>query len=172
MSYSDSDCSAGAYMENRSCKVASDLMPFAEADHYCKSMGMNLCESETEQKCTSTSTRIWTPKTCSMKLHVFADGSVAGHTANKEASKFKVEWINGFPEPGEYDVHVLVKTVFAEVPQSGSELLEGAKIGAFTPSVDCTHNCVGEIKAYAPNGTIDASTIFGFQGRFFKNARV
>jgi len=172
LGYDGSDCSAGAYRENRTCKTASDLLSFAETTSYCKSLGMQVCKEETAQKCTGTSTYIWTPQTCSMKLHVFADGSVAGHAVNKEASKFKVDWTNGFPESGEYDADVLVKVAFDEVPNSTVELLETAKIGAFAPVGNCTHNCAGEIMVYAPNGVIDADTVFGADGRFFKNVLV
>merc|ERR1719191_366690 len=61
-----------------------------------------------------------------------------------------------------------MQTVFDKVPTK-EELEAKLHIGAFPPTTACT-SCSGEVKAYATSGSIDASTVFEYNGRFYKNA--
>jgi len=138
-------------------------------------LGKSVC-SKAQAKCGTRDIRgggiLWSEDQCSTSVEVHKDGEVSAHTKNHAPSKFAVTWdvTNGAPKANKYDASVEVHAVFTSVPTK-AELSQRLRIGAFKPDNDCTH-CEGDVKAYiAAQGSIDESTVFECDGRFYKNAQ-
>jgi len=146
-----------------------------EEDSSCKPWGKSTwCYVQPGCKYARGRNRPWAinPHVCqeTTEVYISAEGMVAGHTKNFEPSKFMVEWQSrGFPTRGVHDAKVHVEPAFLKVPSTGEELRTRAVVGAFRPRISCTYNCLGEVKAYAPNGALDTDTVFEFNLAYFKN---
>ena len=115
-----------------------------------------------------------------MNISVDSEGKVASyHTDKTKMNKVSVNWYNGpldvktcpstcssVTDGCVCPMRIENQAVFDRVP-TPSELSE-LKVGAFKPSSSC--NSCGDVKAYFSN-SIDAETVFEYQGKFFRNVR-
>lgn len=182
-SYGINCSSDGDYREDHVCGYEEELVPFNEAEKNCKAIGMNVCDRETSSsKCgyNSETAKVWTLETCSVNISVDSDGKVASYHSDKtKMNKVSVNWDNGpldvkncpstctsLTDSCLCPLQIEIQAVFDRVP-AATELSE-LKVGAFKPSTACA-SC-GEVKAYFTE-SIDASTIFEYQGKYFRNMR-
>ena len=128
----------------------------------------------------SNTAQVWTLETCSVNASIDSEGKVASyHTDKTKMNKVSVNWIDGaldvkscpstcttLTESCLCPMHVETQAVFNRVPDA-SELSQ-LKVGAFKPNMEC--NSCGEVKAYF-SGSIDANTIFEYEGKYFRNMR-
>jgi len=181
--YDGDDCSVGYYQEKKVCSHTAERVSFATAQANCAASGLQVCTDDTAAgSCGYDGQKVWTPETCSIQVAIDADGKVSSEANDKtKQNKFSVEWKGDFPTtatcPAECTVTngecicsttIVMQAVFSQVPTK-AELESKLRIGAFPPATTCT-SCSGEVKAYATSGSIDASTVFECNGRFYKNA--
>ena len=150
-------------------------MTFARAEARCAGLGMAVCNKKVavEKRCDGMRGRIWTPEACGQNLTVYDDGKVSSKRPegmDMARNSFSVAWEGAAPVPGEYPVVAELAPAFDRVPARG-EALAALKIGAFPPTVACTHGCqtTGAVKAYAAGG-LDEHAVFEVDGRFLRNA--
>eukprot|EP00971_Amphidinium_carterae_P337823 6474864-Amphidinium_carterae.1 len=184
--YPGQDCSVGEYEEARGCSFPRERMSYSDAEEKCALMGMSVCWRATDEGCmheNEEEMQVWVNDTCSVNISISSDGKVRSmHTSRSVNNPIRVVWENElYPTlaafPGSLctatDVGWLecrfdteMRAVFTELPSTAD--LAQLKIGAYGPTSSCLH-CSGPIRAYSGSGSIDADTIFEYNGRFLRN---
>jgi len=175
------DCTVGAYREAHACGVYQEKVPYATAVKHCSSLGMQICDRQTDlTTCgyNDDGARVWTQTNCSINVSVDETGKVSSQKdESTKMNKIRVSWTDSSPDvaacPADCSsgtsscvcpISVELQAVFDRIP-STEELLQ-LKVRAFAPSSACA-SC-GDVKAYHA-GVIDEETIFEYQGRYYKN---
>ncbi|CAE7781068.1 unnamed protein product [Symbiodinium sp. CCMP2592] len=74
------DCAVGAYREAHACGVYQEKVPYATAVKYCSSLGMQICDRQTDlTTCgyNDDGARVWTQTNCSINVSVDETGKVS-----------------------------------------------------------------------------------------------
>jgi len=181
------NCSFGDFQQQMGCVFSGQQMTYTQAVERCATMGMNICWRQPMPGCGSAAEPdpyIWLDDLCTFNITVFSTGKVASmQNSETTANPIRVAWTDGqhpiaASPPSEcvatavsgtlectFETHL--RAVFSALP-SPEELEAGLKIGAHAPEVSCAH-CTGDVKSYAPSGSIDIDTVFEHNGRYYKN---
>eukprot|EP00929_Paragymnodinium_shiwhaense_P044335 TRINITY_DN22747_c0_g1_i3.p1 TRINITY_DN22747_c0_g1~~TRINITY_DN22747_c0_g1_i3.p1 ORF type:complete len:1100 (-),score=265.71 TRINITY_DN22747_c0_g1_i3:453-3530(-) len=194
------NCSAGAYVfeGEHVCSHPRQFVSYDMAEQMCAARGLNVCDQYFEGTPDSCENhdysvswkfhRMWTPELCQMKALVnLEDGFV--HLAHSDIAKqnpIRVQWLQTGPPTVceapcesvdgfcECPVVVTEETVFEGRLPKPHELV-GLQGAPAQPSGECGINCnnEAEVQVFGANtrGEIDDTSIFSYNGKYYKNVR-